>query len=114
MLAIIVMLAAFVSAYALFIRSFVTAPTASTKSVNTAAYDYYLRGKVNVGSENRESNENAIKLLEQAIAADPNFAPAYAELARAYTIKAFQFASDAEKKKLNEDAEVAVEKARSH
>ena len=54
------------------------------KSVNSAAYDYYLRGKVNAGSENRENNENAIQLLEQAIAADPDFAPAYAELAEAY------------------------------
>ncbi|MDQ3667467.1 MAG: hypothetical protein M3410_12990, partial [Acidobacteriota bacterium] len=69
------------------------------------------RGKVNVGSETRDNNETAIKLLEQAVAADPNFAPAYAELARAYIIRAFQFAPDAEKQKLNEDAEVAVEKA---
>ena len=70
-----------------------------------------MRGKVSVSSENRENNESAIKLLQQAIAADPNFAPAYAELARACNIKAFYYASDAEKKKLNVEAEVAVEKA---
>lgn len=110
-LAAAVLLASVASVYALFFRGSRSVPSSSAKSVNSAAYDYYLRGKVNIGSENRENNESAIKLLEQAIAADPNFASAYAELARAYIIKAFQFAADAEKKKLNEDAEVAVEKA---
>jgi serine/threonine protein kinase/lipoprotein NlpI len=106
-----VILAAAPTAYTLFFQHPALTPAPAGKSVNSAAYDYYLRGKVNVGSETRDNNETAIKLLEQAVAADPNFAPAYAELARAYIIKAFQFASDAEKKKLNEDAEVAVEKA---
>ena len=110
-LAALVMLAAVASGYVLFFSKPRTAPPASAKSVNSPAYDYYLRGKVNAGSENRENNESAIKLLEQAIAADPNFAPAYAELAEAYNIQAFYFASGAEKKKLNEDAEVAVAKA---
>jgi tetratricopeptide (TPR) repeat protein len=110
-LAAVVMLTAVASVYALFFRSPHTVPSSSAKSVNSAAYDFYLRGKINVSSENRENNESAIKLLEQAIAADPNFASAYAELARAYNIKAFYYASDAEKKKLNVEAEVAVEKA---
>jgi tetratricopeptide (TPR) repeat protein/predicted Ser/Thr protein kinase len=81
------------------------------KSANAAAYDAYMRGKVNVSSENPDDNEAAIKLFEQAVAADPNFAAAYAELARAYSIKARFFAPVAEKKKLNEEAEVDVEKA---
>jgi len=81
------------------------------KTDNRSAYDSYMRGKVNVSSENPDNNEAAIKLFEQAIAADPNFAAAYAELARAYSIKARYFAPVAEKKKLNEDAEVDVEKA---
>lgn len=110
-LAALVMLVAVASVYALFFRSSRSVPSTSVKSVNSPAYDYYLRGKVNVGSENRENNESAIKLLEQAIAADPNFAPAYAELARAYHIKAFYFAFDADRKKLTEDSEVALEKA---
>jgi tetratricopeptide (TPR) repeat protein len=80
-------------------------------SANPAAYDAYLRGKVNVSSENRENNETAIKLFQQAIAGDPNFAAAYAELGRAYIIKSRYFATVAEQKQLNEDAEVAVEKA---
>jgi serine/threonine protein kinase/Flp pilus assembly protein TadD len=90
-------------------------PTISNKSgvkyQNSPAYDYYLRGKVNVESENAENNEAAIKLLKQAVDADPNFAEAYAALARAYNRKAFFFAPEAEKKQLNEDAEVAVEKS---
>jgi tetratricopeptide (TPR) repeat protein len=81
------------------------------KSANAAAYDAYMRGKVNVSSENPDDNEAAIKLFEQAVAADPTFAAAYAELARAYSIKARFFAPVPEKKKLNEEAEVDVEKA---
>ena len=89
------------------------APTAAPARVSSgsAASDAYLRGKVRVSSENRQDNEAAIVALRQAVAADPTFAPAYAELARAYTIKAFYFAPDSEKKALNEDAEVAVERA---
>ncbi|HXI94242.1 MAG TPA: protein kinase, partial [Blastocatellia bacterium] len=97
--------------YAAFFRSPAIAPVAGSKSVNSAAYDYYLRGKVNVNSENPQDNEAAIKLLKQAVDADPNFAEAYAALSRAYNIKTFYFAPEAEKKQLNEDAEVAVEKA---
>ena len=80
-------------------------------SANSTAYDAYLRGKVNVSSENSENNNAAIKLFQQAITADPNFAAAYAELARAYAIRARLFAPAAEKAKLNEDAEVEVDKA---
>jgi len=107
----VVVLTIILSIYAIFIRGSRSAET-PTISVNSAAYDFYLRGKVNADSENRENNASAISLLEQAIAADPNFAPAYAELARAYNIKArFYFSSEAEQKKLVENAEVAVEKA---
>jgi len=80
-------------------------------SANPAAYDAYVRGKVNVSSENRESNEAAIKLFEQSIASDTNFAAAYAELSRAYTIKSRYFVPAAQQKQLNEDAEVAADKA---
>ena len=105
-----VILLAGVGIYALFFKSRRDVPAAG-RSVNSAAYDYYLRGKVNAGSENRENNDNAIRLLEQAVAADANFAQAYAELARAYRTKATYFASDAERKKLNENSEVALAKA---
>jgi tetratricopeptide (TPR) repeat protein len=87
------------------------AAVSDAKSANAAAYDAYMRGKVDVSSENPDDNKAAIKFFEQAVAADPNFAAAYAELARAYSIKARFFAPLAEKKKLNEEAEVDVEKA---
>jgi serine/threonine protein kinase len=111
-LLIIVVLATVGLVYALFFRSpRAVAPTGSVTSVNSAAYDYYLRGKLNASSENREKNESAIKVLEQVVNENPSFAPAYAELARAYGIKANYFAPEAEQKKLNEDAKVAVEKS---
>jgi serine/threonine protein kinase len=84
------------------------APVMSTTSV---AYDAYMRGRVKVSSENPDDNQAAIKLFEEAVAAEPNFASAYAELSRAYTIKARYVASDAERRKVYEDAEVAVDKA---
>ena len=85
---------------------------AENSADRSPAYDLYLRGKVNTGSENPENNDRAIEVLEQAIAADPKFAPAYAELARAYSVKAFYFAADEGiRKKLNEDADFALQKA---
>jgi serine/threonine protein kinase len=101
-------------AAAVFVSSFHTrkpTPGSGSLSTNPVAYDAYLRGRVNVSSENPDNNEAAIKLFQQAIAADPNFAAAYAELARAYSIKVRFFAPVGEKKKLNEEAEVDVEKA---
>ena len=83
----------------------------SAIAVDSPAYTYYTRGKVNASSQNAESNAAAIMWLERAIAADPAFAPAYAELAAAYTLRAFYFAPAAERNKLAEDAEVAVQKA---
>ena len=75
------------------------------------AYDLYVRGKVKAGSENIEDTENAIKVLEAAVAIDPYFAPAYAQLARAYNTRAFKFSNGPQTKLLQENAEVAVEKA---
>lgn len=105
---------ALIVAAAVYTLSFrIPKPTSASgvKSANPAAYDAYMRGKVNVSSENSENNEAAIKLFQEAIAADPSFAAAYAELARAYSIKARLFAPGADKKKLNEEAEVDVDKA---
>jgi len=100
-----------VAAYELFLRGPALAPTSGDKPYNSPAYDDYVRGKVNVSSQNRERNEDAIKLLQQAVKSDPRFAPAWAELARAYVTKAFHYAPEAEKKRLYVDAEVAVVRA---
>jgi serine/threonine protein kinase/Flp pilus assembly protein TadD len=84
---------------------------APVMSANSAAYDAYMRGMVKVSSENPADNQDAIQLFKQAIIADPNFASAYAELARSYSIRVRFFAPVSEKKQLNEEAEVDVEKA---
>ena len=107
----VLVLATVASVYALFFRSPRAVPTGTVTSVNSAAYDYYLRGKLKATSENREQNESAIKILEDVVKENPSFGPAYAELARAYGIKANYFAPEAEQQKLNEDARVYVEKA---
>ena len=86
-------------------------PTPTRVSSGSKGYDAYLRGKVRVSGENPQDNKAAIAALREAVAADPALAPAWAELSRAYTVSAFYFAPDSEKKRLNEDAEVAVEKA---
>ena len=58
--------------------------TAAT-SGRSPAYDLYISGKVKVGGENIDDTNEAIALLEAAVALDPSYAGAYAQLARAYT-----------------------------
>jgi tetratricopeptide (TPR) repeat protein len=61
---------------------------ARSQRTNSEAYDLYLRALVHVGLENRQDNQAAVELLEQAVARDPKFAPAYAALGREYRTKA--------------------------
>jgi TolB-like protein len=79
-------------------------------SVNTAAYDAYLKGRYFF---NRPSDENlgkAIALFEEAVKLDPKFAPAHSGLSDAYLWAAFNegviTASEAKPK-----ARVAAERA---
>jgi len=81
----------------------------SARSVIPEAYDHYLRGQFYLYRQTRDGNEAAIAALERAVAADPNFAAAHAELAQAYVWKLFLFAPG--DKQLAERAFVAVEKA---
>lgn len=83
---------------------FGTAPT-----VDPAAYDHYLRGKYYLYRQTKGDNETAIAALESAVAADPVFAAAHAELAQAYVWKLFLFAP--EEQLLGEKAFVSAEKA---
>ena len=89
-------------------------PIAGARSSGAAssspAYDTYLRGKVLVSAENRENNERSIDTLRRAVAIDKNFAPAYAELSRALTIKGFYIAPDSQKA-LSEEADFDDQKA---
>jgi serine/threonine protein kinase/tetratricopeptide (TPR) repeat protein len=53
------------------------------RSVHPAALDAYLRGRYLTDRRTRESLDKAVEYFQQAIAADPNFAPAYSGLAHA-------------------------------
>ncbi len=81
----------------------------SAAPVNPEAYDNYLHGKFYLHRQNKEDNATAIALLERAVAADPAFAAAHAELAQAYAWKLFLFYPN--DKALAEKSFVEVEKA---
>jgi serine/threonine protein kinase/Flp pilus assembly protein TadD len=109
--ALVLVLAAGVYLYSSRSGKHVASSGAPVMSTNAAAHDAFMRGMVKVSSENPADNQDAIQLFKQAIVADPNFASAYAELARSYSIRVRFWAPVAEKKQLNEEAEVDVEKA---
>jgi TolB-like protein/Tfp pilus assembly protein PilF len=56
----------------------------SIGTTNVAAYDAYLRGKQLVARREVRALEEGVALLENAVAADPGFARAWAELSWAY------------------------------
>jgi adenylate cyclase len=51
------------------------------------AYDYYLRAQAALWQYTKDATNQAIGLYEQAIALDPQFAPAYAGLAAALSLR---------------------------
>jgi TolB-like protein/tetratricopeptide (TPR) repeat protein len=62
-------------------QSIVRKPT-----VNSEAYDYYLRGKFHAKKRDKRSIETAIELLDKARQLDPRFAKACAGLSQAYRL----------------------------
>ena len=62
---------------------------ASVVSTSSQGYDLYLHGRFHAARESPESIRQAIDFFEQAVAADPSFAAAHAELARAYWQRLF-------------------------
>lgn len=78
--------------------------------VNPEAYALYLQGEVLWGRDTDPDNRAAIEVLERAATVDPNFAPTYAALGRAYTERLFGWEPKDEWK---DKAEAAVEKALS-
>ncbi|PWT90575.1 MAG: hypothetical protein C5B55_09515 [Blastocatellia bacterium] len=79
------------------------------RQMSPAAYDYVLRGRFYFNRQTKADNETAIHMFEQAVAADPNFAGAYADLAQACVWRLFLFTPN--EKQWEEKAYVAVEKA---
>lgn len=100
-----------VTIYFLYFRTSRPQLAGSFRELGSPAYDYYLRGKLDSDSENQEQNANAIKILEDVVKADPTFAAAHAELARAYAIRGNDWALEGEKAKLFAEARVLSEKS---
>jgi TolB-like protein/DNA-binding winged helix-turn-helix (wHTH) protein/tetratricopeptide (TPR) repeat protein len=92
-----------------------TTPLESSKdlsravTVNPEAYDLYLRSEPYYGLETREANDRAIRLLENSVEIDPQFAGAYAALATAYRTRAFSV--EINEPRWSEKASAAVGKA---
>jgi len=66
-------------------RPWLAVSAESAMPVNPEAYQDYLRGRYFVKKETAESMKTAIGYFTDAIAKDPNYAPAYAGLARCYS-----------------------------
>ena len=60
---------------------------ARRETSNLEAYDYALRGRNLSQRFERQSNEEARRLFEQAVKLDPNYALAYADLASTYSLE---------------------------
>jgi serine/threonine protein kinase len=97
-------------------RQFLGRTSGTTVSRHTQAQAYVQNARILAGRssshlEGKQNNPRVIELLEKAVALDPNFAEAHAELALAYTIRLFVYAP--EEKNLQEKAYLAVERALS-
>jgi TolB-like protein/Tfp pilus assembly protein PilF len=66
---------------------------AAQPTSDLTAYDLYLKGRSLWSKRGGENLRQAIGFYEQAIARDPNYAPAYAGLAEAYGILSFYTAT---------------------
>ncbi len=77
--------------------------------IDPGAYDDYLRAKFYLRRPNQKDNQAAIALLERAVARNPGFALAYAELGRAYSMRGFRY--EPQRSEWQERAYVAVEEA---
>jgi TolB-like protein len=78
-------------------------------STNSHAYDLYLRGRFHEARESPEDIRQTIDYFERAVEADPGFAAAHAELARAYGQRLFYVSRD--EPALQERAFVEVQRA---
>jgi TolB-like protein/Tfp pilus assembly protein PilF len=59
-------------------------PPHAAPAANTEAYTLYLQGRASTRRYTGADNEVAIDYFQRAVQADPGFAPAWADLARAY------------------------------
>jgi len=87
------------------------APASATLTENSAAYRLYLQGRFHWRQRSGESITQAIDEFEQAVALDPDFAKAWANLAVAY--RNLPFYAGVEQEIYFEKAEAAAERALS-
>jgi len=64
-------------------RELINAAPGAARAVNGEAYALYLNARGLIRSQNPQSGQDAIGLLQQAIRLDPGYAPAWASLAQA-------------------------------
>jgi serine/threonine-protein kinase len=64
---------------------------AEPRRTNLAAYNHYLEGRYQLNRYSGESFRLGIQSLEQAIAADPSYVPAYTLLARLYGMAGYYY-----------------------
>lgn len=59
-------------------------PKRTPRQVNSAAHEAYLKGNFYWGRSNCNGSQKGLQFYQEAVAKDPNFAPAYIGLAQAY------------------------------
>jgi serine/threonine protein kinase/tetratricopeptide (TPR) repeat protein len=79
------------------------------RPIDPEVYEVYLKGRYQWSRRNREGIEKAIAYFEQAIAKDPNYAPAYAGLSDAYSFVSYLQVSPEAIPKARSAAQKAVE-----
>jgi TolB-like protein/Flp pilus assembly protein TadD len=79
--------------------------------ISSDLYDQYLRARALTIKQGLQGINNNTKLLEEVIAKDPTFAPAYADLAGAYAARSgeFRFDMDQEMTKMRTAADKAIQ-----
>src|SRR5207253_5978270 len=82
---------------------------AARPTENSEAHELYLRGRYFFGKRGADNLKRAIDYFNQAIAKDPNYAPAYAGIADSYAILS-EYPHESRADALNK-ARVAAEKA---
>ena len=86
-------------------------PAPHGSRAGSQAHDLYVRAKVKSLGETLAGANEAVALLERAVALDPLFGGAWAQLARSYNTLAFKFTSADDVRALQERADVALAKA---
>ena len=98
-------------AEALAVRVAIAKPGAGGTK-NVAAYDAFLKGRALFNADGGEDSDRAaLAEFDKAIAADPNYADAYAARSRALATIANQYAKADELRSLNQDVLVTAQRA---